>query len=382
MTIVQLEESILFLLSFLLLSILLGMIIAWGWAFQRLGKGESLLPQVPIRSLPKAHWGAGTVLLVIVLYLGANLAVGVAHSLITGPSGAGEAKDHAAAKAAPERPEADEASKKPRSRSALEIILLTCAANLVFCVLAVPLLRRLSNVGPSDLGLFRDHWPRQVRFGVVAALLATPATYAIQFVAINIWRVSEHPVQKMMTDQLTPRVTALAFLSTVILAPLVEETMFRGILQRWLTRLFGSEHRVIPPPRPSLPIPPAEADNPSSSETSVEPKPELLSLEIPETTSGDSGAPRAILATSILFAAMHGAQWPDPVALFVFSLVLGTIYQKTGSLLTSMVAHGAFNGCSTLFLLVQQLARHLRDASAPAVTSAIQAALKWVTTLA
>ena len=374
------------------MSILFGMLIAWGWAFRRLGTGAPLLPQTPLRPLPTAHWGAGTVLLVIVLYLGANLAVGFAHSALTGPRGAAGAGDHAEPGTAMESSEPGETPDKPKGRSPLEIVLLTCAANLAFCALAFPLLGRLSKIGPSHLGLFRDHWPRQVWFGVVAALLATPATYVVQFIAVSIWRVSEHPVQKMMAEQLTPGVAALAFLSTVILAPLVEETMFRGIFQRWLTRHFGSERRPVPPPvSPVSPPPAGDATapfgEPPASETSIEPKAEPLVPDVSGSTAGDSGAPRAIVLTSILFAAMHGAQWPDPIALFVFSLVLGTVYQRTGSLLAAMVLHGAFNGCSTILALAQQLSSHLQELPAPAhglasaLNSVLQAVLEWMTTL-
>ena len=67
----------------------------------------------------------------------------------------------------------------------------------------------------------------------------------------------------------------------------------------------------------------------------------------------------AILSTSLLFAAMHAAQWPAPIAIFVLSVALGALYQRTGSLLAAIAMHGTFNGFSTLLLLLQALGRQI-----------------------
>jgi hypothetical protein len=40
----------------------------------------------------------------------------------------------------------------------------------------------------------------------------------------------------------------------------------------------------------------------------------------------------------------------------VLSLVLGTVYYRTGSLIASICVHGAFNGMSTLVMFVALLA--------------------------
>ena len=48
-------------------------------------------------------------------------------------------------------------------------------------------------------------------------------------------------------------------------------------------------------------------------------------------------------------------QWPAPVAIFLLSLGLGALYQRTGSLVASFVLHAAFNGFSTLTLILVAL---------------------------
>lgn len=348
--------------TLLILSIVFGMFLAWGWAFRRLATGAPLWPESPIHPLPTAQWGAGTILLAVVLYLGTGFAVGTTYSALTGSEAAEREAKQADDEAQTEKPKADDEPTETK-HSPLETILLTSLASVLFCLIAFPIFRWRSNIRPSDLGLFMDRWRLQIRFGIVAALLAAPVTYAIQIGATKIWKVNQHPVQQMMTERFTPIVAALALILTVFLAPLVEETLFRGILQRWLTRLFGHGRLSVPPPLPPIVPPSTDADAPAPSEQPLAEWPDEppLALDLPESPHGEPGAGMAIVATSIIFAALHGAQWPAPIALFVLSLVLGAVYQKTGSLLASMVLHGAFNGFSTLLLIAQLAGQHLRQ---------------------
>ena len=50
------------------------------------------------------------------------------------------------------------------------------------------------------------------------------------------------------------------------------------------------------------------------------------------------------LQLSLLFALAHATQWPDPVPLFLFALMLGYLYQRTHRILPSIVAHFVCNG--------------------------------------
>ena len=89
----------------------------------------------------------------------------------------------------------------------------------------------------------------------------------------------------------------------------------------------------------------------------------------PQPTQGDDEIPRtpenvnlpyrprstlwtgvAIVLTSLIFAALHAAQWPAPIPLFLLAVGLGVVYQRTGSLLAPIVMHAVFNGFSTLML--------------------------------
>jgi membrane protease YdiL (CAAX protease family) len=65
------------------------------------------------------------------------------------------------------------------------------------------------------------------------------------------------------------------------------------------------------------------------------------------------------MLTSFLFAAVHLPQWPAPLAIFLLSLGLGVVYQRTGSLVASVVMHGLFNSLATLVLLGGMLEKEL-----------------------
>ena len=64
-----------------------------------------------------------------------------------------------------------------------------------------------------------------------------------------------------------------------------------------------------------------------------------------------------IVITSLLFASVHAAQWPAPIALFALALVIGTVYHRTGSLIAAIFMHATFNGLSTLALFIELVNR-------------------------
>ena len=53
----------------------------------------------------------------------------------------------------------------------------------------------------------------------------------------RVWESNAHPLYKMISDEFSPGVAQLAFLMAVIVAPVFEELLFRGILQSWLVSL-------------------------------------------------------------------------------------------------------------------------------------------------
>ena len=58
----------------------------------------------------------------------------------------------------------------------------------------------------------------------------------------------------------------------------------------------------------------------------------------------------SILISASLFSAVHG--FPDAVGLFPLALILGFLYWRTGSYLTIVTTHAAFNAVTVILTLI------------------------------
>jgi len=217
-------------------------------------------------------------------------------------------------------------------------------------------------------------------------------------------------LERMLRHDFSAGTACLAFLTAVILAPVFEELLFRGLLQNWLVktcdRLAGrprpaaSDPRLEPPSRGEpLRVGPVAVNplyDPDSDRASIDGAtasgfweavdgPEQSVREegppagsdgtrtapaVPEDRSDDSsqvpdapyrprssvGTGVAITLTSLGFAALHAPQWPAPIPLFLLALGLGVVHQRTGSLIAPICMHAIFNGFSTLMLFSATLA--------------------------
>jgi hypothetical protein len=59
-----------------------------------------------------------------------------------------------------------------------------------------------------------------------------------------------------------------------------------------------------------------------------------------------------ILVASTAFAMAHVGHGPAPIPLFFFSVALGYVYEKTGRLAPSIIAHFMLNLCTSILLWV------------------------------
>jgi membrane protease YdiL (CAAX protease family) len=351
------------LVSALLLSMLLGMVLVWGWALGRFWRGRPILPERPIVPMRRVPWGALTVFWVVVLYGFVHVEVSRAYTAATGRhfppvKQADHAKPQPVENARPavDKPKID----GDNELTQIDLLLQLAAINGLLLILVPLLVRYTSGATLADFGLSLTNWRRQLAIGVAAALLMTPAVIAIQIAAVQVWRSRKHPVEEMVLDSFSPGIALLAVASTMILAPMIEELLFRAIVQRWLTRFAG--------PRGSSAL---LAKDQAYAELAGDDFSTRIDVQLAssgETTRIDqqpllkpAGSERrssmAIVSTSLLFAAMHAAQWPAPIAIFVLSVALGALYQRTGSLLATIAMHGTFNGFSTLILLLEALGR-------------------------
>ena len=82
-------------------------------------------------------------------------------------------------------------------------------------------------------------WPRSgsdIRLGVVAFLALAPPVYALQICLVQRFE-SKHPLIELIRQNPQPQLIAVCIASAVLVAPVIEEYLFRGLLQGWLERL-------------------------------------------------------------------------------------------------------------------------------------------------
>ncbi|HEV3167682.1 MAG TPA: CPBP family intramembrane glutamic endopeptidase [Isosphaeraceae bacterium] len=313
---------------------MLGSLLAWSWAIGLRWRGQPLLPQAPPRQVP---WGLGSVLTLILLYLALNASVPfLLHRWIMGrgPSLL------AMAKASPEA-------------FFIEQLLLLACINACVIVLTPQILNVTSAATRKDFGLGQDDQVgRNCVRGMVGWLMFTPGVYGMSILATQLWMPIKHPLEEMVRANPTPPVVILAVISAVILAPAVEELLFRGVLQGWLIRLWPEPKRGAA--EPALLLPEEDFDGlweqPGAMIAGPLPGIPRIPWRLPGRLERELSRAMPNLVTSMLFAAVHLPQWPAPVAIFALSMVLGVLYQRTGSIVGPIVLHALFNGMSTLML--------------------------------
>ena len=111
---------------------------------------------------------------------------------------------------------------------------------------------------------------------------------------------TQHPLLRLLSDSPTLESILWSVAAAVVVAPLVEELLFRVVLQGWLKTVI---------------------------------------------------APRwAIGITSVLFGFVHG--FPDAIPLVVLAIVLGYVYQQRNSYAAVVTMHGLFNAFNLTLLLL------------------------------
>jgi membrane protease YdiL (CAAX protease family) len=152
---------------------------------------------------------------------------------------------------------------------------------------------------------------------------------------------------------------ALAF-AAVVVAPVLEELVFRGVLQRWLGTLTWGGAGAIVAAFALAVLQRGSAFREAWSERQAE---EMLQAALPAlfvlamlpgyfVVQRLSRTPNggAVYGTALLFAAVHSS-WPHPIPLFVLGLGLGWLAYRTQSLIAPIVLHSLFNGVACVELL-------------------------------
>ena len=207
----------------------------------------------------------------------------------------------------------------------LELALTGGLAELFSCLLILGLLgwkrpERLKSLGLRVKGLGGNMgWGLILALAVwpVATLVLVPVSLqTVEFVCRWLWDMSytvqTHTLLREMNGSSTTIHWWLVIILAVVVAPVTEEILFRGLLQGWLAGMFRSRWA-------------------------------------------------AIVVSAGIFAVFHLAAREDAIAgefplarietipaLFVLGLVLGYAYEKSGSLYRPMAIHLVFNALTLL----------------------------------
>jgi membrane protease YdiL (CAAX protease family) len=226
----------------------------------------------------------------------------------------------------------------------------------------------LSGTRPYQLGLTAARSGKYVLVGVVTTVCIVPLVYII--LALATWLVrhetggppEQHPLTQLIQGHPPLIDFIIGGLSALVAAPLLEEFLFRGIIQPWLrVRSWGgyvgiSGALLLALGRRWSGLQAGWPENgwqgawpqllPAAFVVVMVPGYLLVRAKLPP-------AAGAVYATSLLFAAAHSSVWPSPVPLFFFALALGALRYRTQSLVPSVVVHGLFNGVAWALLLIQ-----------------------------
>lgn len=248
----------------------------------------------------------------------------------------------------------------------MRVGLLATALALPFQVWTIlAILRFGSDTRPYQLGLTTRRAGRNVILGALGWLILTPPVLLLYALASWLQNqlarggVKEHPLSRLATDpNLTSAEVALVVLVAMVTAPVLEELIFRGVLQRWFERSWWGGHVAMGLALAwSVLNVAGEVGGDAWHERLLALAPVLFCvLMIPGfvwlSQWQRSPANAALYGTSLLFAVAHTSAWPSPIPLFVLALGLGWLARRTQSLVGPMVLHGLFNGVAVVQLLV------------------------------
>lgn len=247
---------------------------------------------------------------------------------------------------------------------------------LGFAAAIVAVLVTLLGASRRDLGwpTTIDQFGSDVALGVWFALASLVPLYALQVLAVMLLGVPpSHPLLDQMASTPDFGVFAAVMFTAVVAAPPFEEMVFRLLLQGGLER-WEDEKTAWPlssaRKAAQIEVPPAEPEGElEEPQFQIAPGGELLTDTTPVEDLGpvEPGGRGAIgslghgwapiLASSFLFAIAHLGNGPSPIALFIFAMFLGYLYQRTHRILPCIIAHATLNFISVAVMILSASAK-------------------------
>jgi membrane protease YdiL (CAAX protease family) len=228
--------------------------------------------------------------------------------------------------------------------------------------------RLLSDTLPYQLGLTTHRLGRNLLLGFLGWLLVTAPVLAINYYVHLLYQLSTgvqptiHSLTVLSESHPGWWESALLVLSAIVAAPVGEELLYRGMLQRWFSRrswggwlAWCLALAVALGKKYDLFASASDHHDWSALGLALQPAAFVCLLSPALWLAGMLRRPqvaRAVIGTSLLWAVLHSDSWPDPVALFVLGLCVGWLAHRTRSLVGPFAFHSLFNAvaCVSMFL--------------------------------
>jgi membrane protease YdiL (CAAX protease family) len=216
---------------------------------------------------------------------------------------------------------------------------------MTFAIGAIAISSRVG-ASPTDLGWNSRRVSYDLKCGTMAFVMIVPIVFLVQLCLTKVIPY-EHPVIDLIDQRPGGATLVILTVSTVVIAPLFEEFLFRVLLQGWLEKL---EESLLAKLRKE----PIGNEISTTSENDL-----MLPTETERSQSNLFGLTPGFLpitVSSLVFSLMHIGQGPAIFPLFIFAVVLGFLYRQTHRLLPSFTVHFLLNAVSMAMLLAQPAA--------------------------
>ncbi|QDU25785.1 CAAX amino terminal protease self- immunity [Anatilimnocola aggregata] len=325
----------------LMLTVFGGGIAIWVWLVPRLLRRETIIPYQPRRLVP---WSLVDLLLVFVLLVVCSVIGDALFPSQKPPKSAVSmiATSENGEQAASQTTEVVAPLEQLSLPEGRRRVALDCGIKVVVALLAFAAITFRLRATITDWGLTLQHWREDIKLGAGTFLAIFLPMIGLQVLLVNglDWKY-EHPLIELAKTKDVP-FFALAVLSAVVIAPLFEEFIFRGLMQGWLEKVFSgtASAEAILMGGTTETVTAVAADDAST----ISPKP------LPHTSQTNWPS---IITSTIIFSALHYSHGPAWIPLLIFGAALGFVYQRTHRLWPGVIAHFMLNGLTMFGLLVQ-----------------------------
>jgi membrane protease YdiL (CAAX protease family) len=309
--------------------VIAGAFVAWIVLGVRLSNRQPLLPYEPRQPVP---WGGWDLLAAIAIYFIAQLICLTISMQLFGV----------------ERPKDPDHLSSEYQLALFSGMLAASAITFLGCI---AMLKTRAGATLADFGIVPNRVLGDLKLGLTAFFAAVPFVLGIQVLLSN-FITYEHPLIDAIKEKPSPALVWVTNLAAVVAAPILEEFLFRMLLQGWLEKLQSriALRRKITEELPTFGTPEGIlTELPSEDSFSNE---ESVRETVSSSQAAGSFISVPILLSSALFALVHFGQGAAHIPLFFLALVLGYLYQQTHRLLPCITVHFLLNGISMLVFLL------------------------------